>query len=124
MGPMHSGGRSEKESLTSIEGATITTADEFAKYYNSKKKSYPYSGNSEAPTIEKFAQIYIEECNAEGIRAEVAFCQAMKETGWLQFGGDVKQISITSPESVRQAEENRDIVSALSGQGSGRMCST
>lgn len=79
-----------EESLTSIEGATITTADEFAKYYNSKKKSYPYSGNSEAPTIEKFAQIYIEECNAEGIRAEVAFCQAMKETGWLQFGGDVK----------------------------------
>lgn len=78
------------ESLTSIEGATITTADEFAKYYNSKKKSYPYAGNSEAPTIEKFAQIYIEECNAEGIRAEVAFCQAMKETGWLQFGGDVK----------------------------------
>ena len=78
------------ETLTSISGQTLTTAEKMAQYYNSKKKSYPYSSVSEAPTIEKFAQIYIEECNAEGIRAEVAFCQAMKETGWLQYGGDVK----------------------------------
>ena len=35
-------------------------------------------------------KIYYNECKAEGIRAEVAFCQAMKETGWLKFGGDVK----------------------------------
>lgn len=27
---------------------------------------------------------------AEGVRSDVVFCQAMKETGWLQFGGDVK----------------------------------
>ena len=30
-----------------------------------------------------------EEAEAEDIRAEVAFTQAMKETGFLQFGGDV-----------------------------------
>ena len=31
----------------------------------------------------------LEEANAEGVRAEVVFAQAMHETGWLQFGGDV-----------------------------------
>ena len=31
-----------------------------------------------------------QEAVAEGVRPEVLFCQAMKETGWLQFGGSVK----------------------------------
>ena len=39
--------------------------------------------------MERFCQIYIDEANAEGINAEVAFCQAMLETGWLQYGGAV-----------------------------------
>ena len=30
----------------------------------------------------------IEEADAEGVRGEVVFEQAMLETGWLQFGGD------------------------------------
>ena len=34
--------------------------------------------------------ICYEEATAEGINAGVAFTQAMKETGWLKFGGDVK----------------------------------
>ena len=34
--------------------------------------------------------MYIQECAVEGVRAEVAFAQAMLETGNLQFGGDVK----------------------------------
>ena len=32
------------------------------------------------------------KCAAEGVKAEVAFCQAMNETGFLKFGG---QVSIT-----------------------------
>lgn len=40
--------------------------------------------------LEGFCKIYVEEAEQEGIRAEVAFCQAMLETGWLQFGGSVK----------------------------------
>ncbi|MDO5415378.1 MAG: RICIN domain-containing protein [Bacillota bacterium] len=74
---------------TSIMGTSNVTSDELAAYYNSKNKKYPYSDNVDAPNIKAFAQIYIEECNAEGIRADIAFCQAMKETGWLQFKGDV-----------------------------------
>ena len=45
---------------------------------------------SDAPTIEKFCQIYVEEAKAEGIKVEVAFMQAMVETGWLKFGGAVQ----------------------------------
>ena len=33
---------------------------------------------------------YYEEATAEGVRPEVAFAQAMKETGWLQYGGDMQ----------------------------------
>ena len=36
-----------------------------------------------------FCRIYVEECTAEGVKPEVAFCQTMKETGFLTFGGDV-----------------------------------
>ena len=35
-----------------------------------------------------FAEIYYEEATAEGVRPEVAYVQAMKETGFLQYGGD------------------------------------
>ena len=45
-------------------------------------------------TLEEFCQIYYEEAEKEGIKAEVAFAQAMKETGWLQFKGDVKAVTV------------------------------
>lgn len=76
--------------LTPIIGDADITSSRLAAYYDSKHKKYPYSGNSDAPDINAFTRIYIEECKTEGVRADVAFCQAMKETGWLQFGGDVK----------------------------------
>ena len=75
-----------------IGGQTQTTVHQMIKYYNSKGKKYPSKtyASKGATDIEAFCEIYYEESQAEGIRAEVAFCQAMKETGWLQFGGDVK----------------------------------
>ena len=75
-----------------IGGQTQTTVRQMIKYYNSKGKKYPSKtyASKGATDIEAFCEIYYEESQAEGIRAEVAFCQAMKETGWLQFGGDVK----------------------------------
>lgn len=36
-----------------------------------------------------FVKFYIEEGNKENIRGDIAFFQCMKETGWLQFGGQV-----------------------------------
>jgi glucan-binding YG repeat protein/N-acetylmuramoyl-L-alanine amidase len=75
-----------------IMGASGTTAAKMAAAYRSSGRAYPsgtYSSKG-APTIDKFCQILYEEANAEGVRAEVVFSQIMLETGWLQFGGDVK----------------------------------
>ena len=50
-----------------VMGESVVTVDELADYFNQSGYEYP----------------------SEDIRAEVAFTQAMKETGFLQFGGDV-----------------------------------
>lgn len=72
-----------------IMGTTRTSVSQMVKYFNANA-SYPsYYANSDAPTIEAFCQIFYDEAAAEGVRAEVAFCQTMKETGYLKFGGDV-----------------------------------
>lgn len=79
------------DGLYPIMGASSVTVDQMVAYYNRSGKKYPsYYAGSDAPDIRTFCQIYLDECNAEGIKAEVAFCQAMKETGFLQYGGDVK----------------------------------
>lgn len=73
-----------------IMGNTNTSVEQMAAYYNANQTYPDYYKNSDAPTIEDFCQIYMEECEAEGVRAEVAFAQAMKETGFLRFKGQVK----------------------------------
>ncbi len=80
-----------------IMGTTSTTASQMANYFTAKGGKYPYSDNKDAPTIKDFCQIYIDECKVEGVKAEVAFAQAMMETGFLRFGGDVKKSSIILP---------------------------
>ena len=75
--------------LHPIMGSTSVTVDQMVAYYNSVTAYPGYYGGTEAPTIRQFCQIYIDECNAEGVKAEVAFVQAMKETNFLRYGGDV-----------------------------------
>ena len=74
-----------------ISGTNSVTVSQMVKYFN-KKAIYPSEDLKKggASTIEEFCQIYYEECEAEGIKVEVAFIQAMHETGNLKFGGDVK----------------------------------
>ena len=80
-------------SSKSIMGTSRTTAAQMASYFRAVAgvSTYPASVYSSkgAPTIDDFARIVYEEAAAEGVRAEVVFCQAMHETGWLRFGGDV-----------------------------------
>ena len=75
-----------------IEGDTEVTVDQMVAYFEASKKAYPEDvmRKGGAATIRDFCQIYYEEAVAAGIKAEVAFVQAMKETGWLQFTGVVK----------------------------------
>jgi len=52
--------------------------------------SYPSSlASGGAGSIRDFAGIIYDEAVAEGVSPELVFVQSMKETGWLQFGGDV-----------------------------------
>ncbi len=40
-------------------------------------------------TVEEIVGYYYEEAGREGIRADIALCQACKETGFFKYGGDV-----------------------------------
>lgn len=75
-----------------IMGDSPVTREQMVRYYEDSGQIYPSEilGKGGAPDIGAFCQIYIEEAQTEGVRAEVAYVQAMKETGWLQFGGDAK----------------------------------
>lgn len=87
--------------LMQIMGTSQTTVSQMVRYYNSNASGYDtfkakYNGKYNgvlakggASTINQFAQIFYEEATAEGVRAEVAYTQCMKETGFLKYGGDV-----------------------------------
>lgn len=87
--------------LMQIMGTSQTTVAQMVRYYNFNASGYDtfkakYNGKYNgvlakggASTINQFAQIFYEEATAEGVRAEVAFTQCMKETSFLKYGGDV-----------------------------------
>lgn len=75
--------------LYPIMGATSVTVDQMVNYYNAYAAYPAFYAGTDAPNIRKFCSLYIAECGAEGVRAEVAFVQAMKETNFLRYGGDV-----------------------------------
>ena len=76
---------------TPIMGKSAASVSSMVSLYNSTGHTYPtiYASKG-AATINDFCQIVLEEANAEGVKAEILFAQAMYETGWLQFGGSVK----------------------------------
>ena len=76
----------------SIMGTSNCSVAQMVALYKLQQKPYPIWAYAQygAPDIETFCQILYEEANYEGVRAEAVFAQAMQETGWLQFGGDVQ----------------------------------
>lgn len=75
-----------------IMGDSQTTIVQMASWYKANGATYPSATYKQygAETIDDFCRILYEEASTEGVRAEVVFAQAMLETGWLKFGGDVK----------------------------------
>lgn len=72
-----------------IMGTTTVTLAEMTSLYEEHGAEYPSSlTEGGAETIDDFCSIILEEAEAENVRAEVVYVQAMLETGWLQFGGD------------------------------------
>ena len=86
------------EGVTSIMGTSAmgtnktTVVNKMVKMFRKSRKTYPAQAltKGNAPTIEAFCQIVYDEALIEGVKPEVVFGQAMNETGYLQFGGDVK----------------------------------
>ena len=87
--------------LYRIMGSSSITVDQMVNFYEKGKgnASYDIFGESQfngcltqggAPDIRTYCQIFKEEAENEGVKVEVAFTQAMLETGYLKFGGDVK----------------------------------
>lgn len=73
-----------------IMGTTTTNVDQMVAYYNDNADYPDFYAGSDAKTITVFCKMYLSECKAEGVKAEVAFVQAMKETNFLKYGGDVQ----------------------------------
>ena len=75
--------------LYAIAGVSEVNINQLEAYYKAHAIYPSYYSESDAASLRKFCKLYIDECAVEGIKAEVAFCQAMKETNFLRFGGDV-----------------------------------
>lgn len=75
----------KEEQGTLIIGRSKATAAQMVSYAlkGNPKPLLPYC------TIEELAQIFIEEGEIENVRADVAWAQALKETGYFKYGGIV-----------------------------------
>ncbi len=69
---------------TSISGTPLATQEQCVKYLL-EHNPYP----NLAVSAEEIVAYYYEEGAREGIRPDVAFAQALKETGFFKYGGDV-----------------------------------
>jgi N-acetylmuramoyl-L-alanine amidase/glucan-binding YG repeat protein len=85
--------QSEVNQGEDIMGVSLTTVAQMVKHYTATvgAAAYPSSVYKEkgAVTINDFCKILFDEAVAEGVRAEVVYAQAMLETNYLRFGGDV-----------------------------------
>ncbi len=90
----YEGGSSE--ALTPIMTTPTTSVDRMVSYYKSNATfpTYYQEHDTEIKAssnpLQTFCQIFYDEAVAEGVDPGVVFAQAMKETGFLRFGGDVK----------------------------------
>lgn len=90
----YDGGTSE--ALTPIMTTPTTSVDRMVSYYKSNATfpNYYQEHDTEIKAssnpLQTFCQIFYDEAVAEGVDPGVVFAQAMKETGFLRFGGDVK----------------------------------
>ena len=77
---------------TDIMGTSLASVDQMVAYYQDMGKEYPAKvyDSKGASSVSQYCLEVDAAAKSEGVRSDVLFCQAMKETGWLQFGGAVK----------------------------------
>ena len=76
----------DESQVVSIMGDSVLHPAQMAAFLLSKN---PKPALSSGCTALQLAEHYISEGNADGVRGDIAFCQAMQETGYFKFGGDV-----------------------------------
>ena len=75
--------RGDINELTILGGSTATEK----QMANFIKKNSPHAKIN--CSVDELVKVYYEEATREGIRADLAMCQAIKETGFWNYGGDV-----------------------------------
>lgn len=80
----------QQSQFTPIMGSSQTSPEKMARFYqNNSPIPFPSFYANHGLDLNKFCQLYYDVANSEGVRAEIAFCQAIHETGWLKFNGNV-----------------------------------
>ena len=102
---MESSTESEK---TAIMGKAQATAQQMALFCRSKNSAPQLTSCS----LERLAEMFIEEGEAEGVRGDVAFAQSLHETGYFKFGG-----------IVLPTQNNYAGIGALNGNATGQAAS-
>ena len=74
----------ENYSDVPIMGEAVATQDQMINYINKRNKNPKLNC-----TVRDIVHLYYVEAGREGIRPDIAICQALKETGVWAYGGDV-----------------------------------
>ncbi|TCI51899.1 hypothetical protein EVJ24_12250 [Exiguobacterium sp. SH1S21] len=75
-----------KKENRAIMGASTLTPKQMADYVKAKN---PRTVRLHGVTVEELAKLFVIIGAKEGVRGDVAFAQALKETGYFRYGGDV-----------------------------------
>lgn len=70
-----------------VMGSSTLTRDQLIWFFNVKK---PPDGPLLTTTINDLVQHFVDEGTIEGVRGDLAFAQAIVETGWFRYGGQVQ----------------------------------
>jgi hypothetical protein len=70
-----------------IMGDSTVNAQQMAAFVTEKN---PSNIRLHGISVERLAELYLRIGQEEGVRGDVAFAQAIKETGYFAFGGDVR----------------------------------
>ena len=75
-----------KKENRAIMGTSALTPQQMADFV---KKKNPKNVRLQAVTVEELAKLFIVIGAKEGVRGDIAFAQALKETGYFSYKGDV-----------------------------------
>lgn len=83
---MSSAEASSNKENRAIMGSSTVTPQQMADFV---KRKNPNNVRLQGVTVEELAKLFVIIGAKEGVRGDVAFAQALKETGYFSYKGDV-----------------------------------